>query len=126
MGLIDAQECCGFALADGLGRPLLPHDAARGVGQAGDNAIAGAMGSGRGERRRKGRVEKARDTAREAVRVAKAAAARDPALLPRVAAAEATGEAAIAAIYAAPVALKLPNATVGACLLYTSPSPRDS
>lgn len=113
-GLIDAQEVFGFALADGLGRPLLPHDAARGVGQAGDNAVAAAMGCGKAERRRKGRVEKTREAAREAVRVAKAAAAKDPSLLQRISAAEAAGEAAVAAVFAARVDLKLPNATVGA------------
>ena len=37
--LIDRQEVFAFALADALGRPLLPHDAARDVGQNGDNAV---------------------------------------------------------------------------------------
>ena len=113
-GLIDRQEVYGFALADGLGRPLLPHDAAGGVGQQGDNAVNGANGTGKGDRRRKGKLEKAREAAREAVRSAKLAAAENPSLLWRVAAAEASGEAAIAAILAASVDLKLPNATVGA------------
>ena len=113
-GLIDRQEVYGFALADGLGRPLLPHDAAGGVGQQGDNAVNGANGTGKGERRRKGKLERAREAAREAVRAAKLAASEDPSLLRRVAAAEAAGKAAIAEIMAAPVDLKLPNATVGA------------
>jgi hypothetical protein len=114
LGLIDAQEAFGFLLNDALGRPLLPHDAARGVGQAGDNAVAAAMGSGKGPRRRKGKLEKARDAAREAVRKARHAVATDPALLPRITAAEAAGKAAVAAVLSAPVDLKLPNATVGA------------
>ena len=40
-GLIDRQELFAFVLNDVLGRPLLPHDAAREVGQTGDNAVAG-------------------------------------------------------------------------------------
>ena len=86
-GLIDEQEVFGYVLADALGRPLLPHEAARDVGQAGDNAVASANGSGHGSRRRKGKLERARDTAREALRAAQRAADRDAALQPRVAAA---------------------------------------
>ena len=64
--------CCGTedVMLDSL------TDAARGVGQAGDNAVAGARGSGKGERRRAGKLEKAQKAAREAVRAARAAAAR--------------------------------------------------
>jgi hypothetical protein len=43
-GLLDQQEVFGFALADGVGRPLLPHDAARAVGSAGDDALKSAKG----------------------------------------------------------------------------------
>ena len=43
--LLDQKEVFGFALADGLGRPLIPGDRARDVGQAGDDAIKGAKGT---------------------------------------------------------------------------------
>ena len=111
-GLIDRQELFAFVLNDVLGRPLLPHDAAREVGQTGDNAVAGAIRTKPPERR--GKLLKAQDAAKEAVRSAKRAAAKDASLLPRVAAAEAAGEAAIATVLTATVELKLPNATVGA------------
>ena len=113
-GLIDRQEVFGFVLADALGRPLLPPEEARNVGQAGDNAVAGALGSGRPPNRRKGKLEKANDAAREALRKARVAAAKDVALQPAVAAAEKALKAALEAVYAERVDLKLPNATVGA------------
>ena len=111
-GLIDRQEVFAFVLNDALGRPLLPHDAARGVGQAGDNAVAGAIRTKPPER--KGKLLKAQEAAREAVRSAQRAATKDSALLERVTAAVKAGKEAVAAMLAAPVDLKLPNATVGA------------
>ena len=113
-GLIDRQEVFGFVLADALGRPLLPPEEAGKVGQAGDNAVAGALGSGRPPNRRKGKLEKANDAAREALRKARAAAAKDAAQQPAVAAAEEALKAAPEAVYAERVDLKLPDATVGA------------
>ena len=117
-GLIDGQECFAFAVNDGLGRPLLPHDAARGVGQTGYNIVAAARGSGKPPNRRKGSIEKARDAAREgareAARQAREAAASDPSLPLHVYAPEAAMEAATAKVLGEPVDLKLPNATVGA------------
>ena len=112
--LIDRQEVFGFALNNGLGRLLLPPEDARTVGQAGDNAVAGAMGSGKGQHRRPGKLERARAAAREALRSARAAAAKDPAHRPRALEAEQAEAKAVAAVLAAPVDLKLPNATVGA------------
>ena len=95
-----------------MGRPLLPYDEARGVGQTGDNAIARATRTKPPER--KGKLVKAQEAAREAVCGAQRAASKDPSRLPRVAAAEAAGRAAVAKVLVAPVDLKLPNATVGA------------
>ena len=99
-------------LNDALGRPLLPHDAARGVGKAGDNAVAGAIRTK--PHARKGKLLKAREAAMEAVRSAQRAAIKDSALLERVTAAVKAGKEAVAAVLATPVDLKLPNATVGA------------
>ena len=112
-GLIDRQELFGFALADRLGRPLLPPEDARGVGQRGDNAVASAMGSGLGARRRAGKLEKAKSQARESLRAARAAAAKDGALASRVSEAEMAEESLVAAVLATPVDLNIPNATVG-------------
>lgn len=109
-GLIAKQEVFGFALADALGRPVLPGDKAMRVGQSGDNAVRMAEGS----KDRKGKLTAAREAARAAVRKAQRAAAKDAALEPAVAVAEAAGEAAIAAVLATPVDLDLPNETVGA------------
>ena len=82
------------------------------MGQTGDNAIAGATRTKPPER--KGKLVKAQEAAREAVCGAQRAASKDPSRLPRVAAAEAAGRAAVAKVLAAPVDLNLPNATVGA------------
>ena len=41
--LIDQQEVFGFALADGLGLPILPGDCARSVGQSGDDILKGTV-----------------------------------------------------------------------------------
>ena len=108
-GLIAMQEVFGFVLADALGRPLLPADRAMRVGLSGDNALRSIMGA----KSRKGQLPAARETAAEAVRKAKRVAQSDPSLLPRVAAAQAAGEAAIAAVLAKAVELDLPNETVG-------------
>ena len=56
------------AMGEREGEDLLP-DAARSVGQAGDNAVAGARGSGKGPHRRPGKIEKAQKTAREELRM---------------------------------------------------------
>ena len=113
-GLIDRQEVFGFVLCDALRREPLPFDAARDVGQAGDNAMAAALGSGKGIHRRKGKLEKAREATREAMRKAKSAAADNPTLLLRVAAAEVAGKVAEQAVRNELVDLRLPSATVGA------------
>jgi len=109
-GLLAKQEVFGFALADALGRPVLPGDRAMRVGQNGDNAVRVAEGS----KDRTGKLTAARETARSAVRKAQRAADKDPALEPGVAAAKAAGEAAITAVLAMPIDLVLPNETVGA------------
>jgi hypothetical protein len=87
-----------FARGMSMGRPLLPHDAARTVGQAGDNAVNTAMGVGKPPNQRVGTLEKAEKAKQELVRAARSAFARDPALLKGVAAAEKAGDAAIAAV----------------------------
>ena len=109
-GLLDQQEVFGFALADGVGRPLLPHDAARGVGSAGDDALKSAKGT----RKKPGPLTRAKEAAREAVRKETRAAEKDAALWERVAAVGKAGQSAVAAVLRKPVNLKLPNATVGA------------
>ena len=77
-GLIAKQEVFGFALADALGRPILPGDKAMKVGQNGDNAVRWAEGS----KDRTGKLTAARETARAAVRKARRAADKDAALEP--------------------------------------------
>jgi hypothetical protein len=109
-GLIAKQEVFGFALADALGRPILPGDKAMKVGQYGDNAVRFAEGS----KDRPGKLTAAREAARSAVRKARRAADKDKALEQGVADAEKAGEAAIAAVLARRVDLDLPNETVGA------------
>ena len=109
-GLIAKQEVFGFALADALGRPILPGDKAMKVGQNGDNAVRSAEDA----KDRQGKVVAAREAARGAVRKAQRAAAKDAALEPGIAVAEAAGSAAVAAVLATPVDLGLPNETVGA------------
>ena len=107
--LIDQQELYGFALADGLGRPLLPHGEARTVGQAADDAMRNAKGT----KDRPGPLTRAKEAAREAVRKATRAAEKDESLGGLVANAERDGARAVAAVLAKPCNLKLPNATVG-------------
>ena len=112
-GLLDQQEVFGFALADGVGRPLLPHDAARGVGSAGDDALKSAKGT----RKKPGpltRLTRAMEAAREAVRKETRAAEKGAALWERVAAVDKAGQSAVAAVLRKPINLRLPNATVGA------------
>ena len=109
-GLIAKQEVFGFALADALGRPLLPGDRAMQVGQNGDNAVRWAEGS----KDRKGKLTLAREAASAAVRKARRAAAKDASLESAVAAAEEDGKQAIATVLAKAVDLNLPNETVGA------------
>jgi len=109
-GLIDQQEVFGFALADGLGRPLIPHDRARGVGSAGDDAIRNANRA----KPKQGALRRAKEAKREAVRKATAAAHKDALLVSAVSDAEHEGDRSIAEILSAPCNLKLPNETVGA------------
>ena len=59
--LIDQQEVFGFALADGLGLPILPGDCARSVGQSGDDILKGTNGTVK----RPGRLPRAKEAARE-------------------------------------------------------------
>ena len=108
-GLIAKQEVFGFALADALGRPVLPGDRAMKVGQSGDNAVRAAEGS----KDRKGKVTAAREAAREAVRKARRAADKDAALEQGVAEAELNGRKVVEAVLRTRVDLKLPNETVG-------------
>ena len=109
-GLIAKQEVFGFALADALGRPILPGERAMKVGQNGDNAVRMAEGA----KDRTGQLTDAREAARASVRKAKRAAAKDSALSEAIGKAEKAGEAAIAAVLATEVDLHLPNETVGA------------
>ena len=108
-GLLAMQEVFGYVLADVLGRPLVPADKAMSVGQNGDNALRTLNGT----KSRKGLLPAVREASAEAVRKAKRAAAANPSLVPRVAAAEAAGKASIAAVLARPAPLDLPNETVG-------------
>ena len=107
--LIDQQEVLGFALADGLGRPLLPHGEARTVGQAADDAMRNAKGT----KAKPGPLTRAKEAAREAVRKATRKAEKDESLVRLVADAEKEGAGAVAAVLAKPCSLKLPNATAG-------------
>lgn len=109
-GLIAKQEVFGFALADALGRPVLPGDKAMKAGQSGDNAVRIAEGSGD----RKGKLTTAREAARAAVRKAQRAADKDATLQSGVANAAEKASAAIAKVLGTPVDLDLPNETVGA------------
>ena len=120
-GLIAKQEVFGFALADALGRPVLPGDRAMKVGQNGDNAVRAAEGS----KDRKGKVTAAREAAREAVRKARRAADKDPTLEQGVAEAELNGRKVVEAVLRSRVDLKLPNETVGAkrkCMVESVPT----
>ena len=109
-GMIDQQEVFGFALADGLARPLIPHDRARKVGQAGDDAMKNALGT----RQKPGRLRRAREAKREAVRKATDAAAKDASLCNRVADAERDGEKLVNDLLNQSPNLQIPNETVGA------------
>jgi hypothetical protein len=110
LGLIAKQEVFGFALADALGRPVLPGDRAMKVGQSGDNAVRAAEGS----KDRKGKVTAARDAAVAAVRRARRAADKDATLEQGVAQAEEKGRKHVEDVLRTPVDLKLPNETIGA------------
>ena len=109
-GLLDQQEVFGFALADGLGRPLIPGDRARDVGQAGDDAIKGVKGTAK----KPGPLPRAKEAAREAMRKATKAAEKDAVLSGGIVDAERNGEAAIGLVLDKTYDLKLPNETVGA------------
>ena len=110
LGLIDQQEVFGFALADGLDRPLIPYDRARGVGAAGDDAIRNA----RRAKPKAGKLRRAEEAKREAMRKATAAAEKDASLASDISDAERAGERGVAAVLAEHCNLKLPNETVGA------------
>jgi len=109
-GLLDQQEVFGFALADGLNRPLIPGDRARDVGQAGDDAMKGAKGTVK----RPGPLVRAKEAAREAVRKATRAAEKDAELSGGIEDAGRNGAAAVALVLDKTYDLKLPNETVGA------------
>ena len=109
-GLIDQQEVFGFALADGLNRPLIPHYRARGVGSAGDDAIKNANRT----KPKQGALRRAKEAKRESVRKATAAAEKDASLASAVFVAERKGDHAIAEVLTVPCNLKLSNETVGA------------
>jgi hypothetical protein len=108
--LIDQQEVFGFALADGLGMPILPGDRARTVGQSGDDVLKGANGTAN----KPGRLRREKDAARERIRKARGAAVDAADAVQRVAEVEDANRLAMAKLLGAPVKLKLPNETVGA------------
>lgn len=110
LGLLDQQEVFGFALADGLGRPIIPGGRARDIGQAGDDAIKGAKGTPK----RPGPLPRAKEAAREALRKANAKATKDASLAGAIADVEKDGDAAVAKVLSKTYDLKLPNETVGA------------
>ena len=91
-GLIDKQEMLGYVLADALGRPLLPPEAARPVGRNGGNAATTAAKQLKAARRAAAEARRARKRTAEKVKSA---------------------EDAVAAVLDWGVELKLPYATVG-------------
>jgi hypothetical protein len=78
-GRFDKEELLAHIINNALGRPLLHHDDARAVGTAANNAL----------KKEKKETAEAKAAGDEAIRAARAAAATNPALLPRVAAAQA-------------------------------------
>ena len=103
-GRFDKQELLAHIINNALGRPILYSTDARTVGVAADNALA----------KEKKDTKEAKKIADEAIRTARAAAAKDPSMLPQLAAAQAARDVALAAVLAQTYDLKLPNSTVGA------------
>ena len=103
-GRFDKQELLAHIVNHLLGRPLLFSTDARDVGRAAENALA----------KEKKDTADAKQAGDEAIRSARAAAAKDPSLLPKVAAAQTVRAAALVAVLKQPYNLKLPSSTVGA------------
>ena len=103
-GRFDKKELLAHIVNNLLGRPLLFRLDASAVGTAAENALA----------KEKKETAQAKKMGGAAVSSARAAASRDPSLLPRVAAAEAASKAAQEAVLRQTYDLKLPNSTVGA------------
>ena len=104
-GRFDKQELLlAHIINNALGRPILYSTDARAVGVAADNALA----------KEKKDTKEAKKIADEAIRTARAAAAKDPSLLPQLAAAQAARGVALAAVLAQTYDRKLPNSNVGA------------
>jgi len=103
-GRFDKQELLAHIINNALGRPILYSTDARTVGVAADNALA----------KENKDTKEAKKIADEAIRTARAAAAKDPSLLPQLAAAQAARDVTLAAVLAQTYDLKRPNSTVGA------------
>ena len=102
-GLVDEYDVLAWLTADALGRPLLHPDDTNRVGKR----IAAQ--AARVEKKLQAEAE----SMRKAVGKARAAAAEKPELLPKVAAAEATGEKARAVLLEKPYDAQMPATTVG-------------
>ena len=102
-GLVDEYDVLAWLTADALGRPPLHPDDTNTVGKR----IAAQ--AARVEKKLQAEAE----SMRKAVGKARAAAAKKPELLPKVAAAEATGEKARAVLLEKPYDAQLPATTVG-------------
>ena len=102
-GLVDEIDVLAWLTADALGRPLLHHD---------DTNVVGKRIAAQAARVEK-KLQVEAESTRKAVGKARAAAAKKPELLPRVAAAEATGEKARAVLLEKQYDAQLPATTVG-------------
>jgi len=102
-GRFAKQDLLGHIVNNALGRPILHHSDTLDVGQAADNAAA----------KEKRETSDARKKGDAAIAAARAAAIKDPSQHLRVAAAEATKKAALAAVLVMTYYLKLKDATVG-------------
>jgi len=102
-GLVDEYDVLAWLTADALGRPPLHPD---------DTNIVGKRIAAQAARVEK-KLQAEAESTRKAVGKARAAAAKKPELLPKVAAAEATGEKARAVLLEKPYDAQLPATTVG-------------
>ena len=102
-GLVDEYDVLAWLTADALGRPPLHPD---------DTNIVGKRIAAQAARVEK-KLQAEAESTRKAVGKARAAAAEKPGLLPKVAAAEATGEKARAVLLEKPYDAQLPATTVG-------------
>ena len=102
-GLVDEIDVLAWLTADALGRPLLHHD---------DTNVVGKRIAAQAARVEK-KLQVEAESTRKAVGKARAAAAKKPELLPRVAAAEAMGEKARAVLLEKQYDAQLPATTVG-------------